>query len=138
MKRKTKDGPIFAFIRKGNSLIPEFAYDAAALDGIAQGQRVRLSLEHWRNLDRLKAYWMLLTECLAATECAPSKEALHQFCKIKCGLGEPISMPNGDVIIVPGSVAIDRLTEDGMISYFQNVERLLAVEFGFVKERNAA
>ncbi len=39
---KRPDKPVYSFLRKGNSLVPELEYDAHALDGIAQGQRVRV------------------------------------------------------------------------------------------------
>ena len=51
-----KDKPVFAFIRRGNALVPELDYDLSALDGIAQGQRIKLEIKQWRNLDRLRAY----------------------------------------------------------------------------------
>jgi crotonobetainyl-CoA:carnitine CoA-transferase CaiB-like acyl-CoA transferase len=138
MKRKTKDGPIFAFVRKGNSLIPEFAYDAAALDGIAQGQRVRLAIEEWRNRDRLRAYWAMLTECNKATEAAANVRALHAAIKLETGLVELVQLPGGHVVKVPSSIALEAMPEAEMIAYFESAERYLAQTFGWVSERNAA
>jgi crotonobetainyl-CoA:carnitine CoA-transferase CaiB-like acyl-CoA transferase len=138
MKRKTKDGPIFAFIRKGNSLIPEFAYDAAALDGIAQGQRVKVSIDEWRNRDRLRAYWAMLTECNKATEAAANVRALHAAIKLETGLVELIALPGGHVVKVPSSIALEAMPEAEMIAYFESAERYLAQTFGWVSERNAA
>jgi hypothetical protein len=138
MKRKTKDQPVYAFIRKGNSLIPEFAYDTAALDGIAQGQRVKVSIDNWRNRDRLRAYWATLHDAVKATECAANAKALHAYVKLQCGIVDVIRLADGTEFAVPGSIAIEEMTEADMAAYFQAAERFLASEYGFVAERSAA
>jgi hypothetical protein len=138
MKRKTKDAPVYAFIRKGNSLVPEFAYDCAALDGIAQGQRVKVSIDNWRNRDRLRAYWATLGDCVKATECAANAKALHAYVKLQCGIVDVIRLADGTEFAVPGSIAIEEMTEADMAAYFQAAERFLASEYGFVAESNAA
>jgi hypothetical protein len=138
MKRKTKDAPVYAFIRKGNSLVPEFAYDCAALDGIAQGQRVKVSIDEWRNRDRLRAYWAMLTEFNKATEAAANVRALHAAIKLETGLVELIQLPGGHVVKVPSSIALEAIPEAEMVEYFRQAERYLAEVFGWVSERNAA
>jgi hypothetical protein len=138
MKRKTKDAPVYAFIRKGNSLIPEFAYDCAALDGIVQGQRVKVSIDHWRSRDRLRAYWATLSDCVKATECAANAKALHAYVKLQCGIVDVIRLADGTEFAVPGSIAIEEMNEADMQAYFLAAERFMASEYGFVAERNAA
>ena len=64
---KRPDKPVYSFVRKGNALWPELEYDAHALDGIAQGQRVRVDIKEWRNVERLRAYWAMLHDVVAAT-----------------------------------------------------------------------
>lgn len=130
---KKKETPIYAFIRKGNSLVPELAYDLTALDGIANGQRVRVEIKAWRNLGRLRAYWATLAEVIEATECAANVRALHEAIKLGVGIVEFIRV-HDTTITVPGSIDFERMSEAEMIKFFEAAERYLAAEFGYAQE----
>ena len=125
-----KDKPVYAFIRKGNALIPEMEIDIAALDGIAQGQRVRIDIKHWRNFDRLRAYWAMLREVVQATECAPNATVLHEEIKMNVGLVQFIRA-HGMMVQIPASIAIEAMREPDMIKFFEAAERYLAQAYGY-------
>lgn len=135
--KKTKDKPVYAFTRRGDALVPEMAFDCRALDGIAQGQRVKVSIEQWRNLDRLRAYWATLHEVRDATDCCATVEALHNAVKLNTGLVSVVSLPNLPVVKVPASIAIENLTEPEMVEFFKAAERFLSETFGWSSERAA-
>lgn len=136
-RRKRKDKPVYAFVRRGNFLAPDMDFDLRALDGITQGQKVRLNIEHWRNHDRLRAYWATLHDVIDATDCAATAEQLHEVIKIELGFGDPIALPDGRVILLAGSIALENMPEDAFIAYFQRAEEWLARHYGYVKERAA-
>jgi hypothetical protein len=129
----SKEKPIYAFIRKGNSLVPELQYDLAALEGIANGQRVRVEIKAWRNLGRLRAYWATLSDVIDATECAANVRALHEAIKLGVGIVERIQL-EGHEITVPGSIDFERMDEAEMIAFFQAAERWLAEKVGYAQE----
>ncbi|TRD03828.1 hypothetical protein FJV76_14430 [Mesorhizobium sp. WSM4303] len=135
---KKSEKPVYSFIRKGNGLFPEMAYDLRALDGVANGQRVRLDIREWRNLDRLKAYWSLLHDAVEATGKTLSAEKLHEVIKLETGLVDLIRLPNGMTVAIPASVALDKMSEPEFIAYFQSAEEWLARVYGFVSEREQA
>src|SRR5690606_26875653 len=81
-----REQPTFAFIRRGDALVPELAMDRRALDGVSQGQRVKVEIKEFRSLPRLRAYWGMLHEVVAATECAASAERLHEAMKLELGI----------------------------------------------------
>lgn len=135
---KRPDKPVYSFIRKGNVLAPEMAYDLRALDGIANGQRVRVDIKEWRNLDRLKAYWSLLHEAVQATGCSIAAEKLHEVIKLETGLVDLVRLPNGMTVAIPASIALDKMSEPEFIAYFQSAEEWLARVYGFVSEREQA
>jgi len=137
-KAARKDKPIYAFIRQGNTLRPEMAFDLRALDGVANGQRIRLEIREWRNLDRLKAYWSLLHEAIEATGAAITPEKLHEVIKLETGHVDLIRLPNGMTVAIPASIALDKMTEPEMVAFFQAAEEWLARTYGFVSEREAA
>jgi hypothetical protein len=135
---KRPDKPVYSFIRRGNSLVPEMDYDLRALDGVANGQRVRLDVKEWRNLDRLRAYWSLLHEAVSATGMSISAEKLHEVIKLETGLVDLIALPNGMKVAIPSSIALDRMSEPEFIAFFQSAEEFLARVYGFVSERSEA
>ena len=135
---KKPEKPIYSFIRKGNYLCPEMDYDTHALDGVAQGQRVRIDIKEWRNLDRLKAYWVMLQEVVAATEAAPTPEKLHEVIKLENGFVEHIRLPNGFKVAIPASIALDKMGEPEFIAFFKQAERWLAETYGYVSDRRQA
>jgi len=128
----------FKFVRKGNSLFPEMEFDARALDGIAQGQGVRVEIGQWRNLDRLRAYWCTLQDCVDATGCAPHKEALDAYLRPAVGHVDIVRLANGRYQAVPRPINTRDCDEPEMIAFFQAIEECLAREFGFVSERKIA
>ena len=137
-KPARKDRPVYAFCRRGNALVPDMSFDLRALDGVANGQRVRIEIREWRNMDRLKAYWSLLHECLEATGAAITPEKLHEVIKLETGHVELVRLPNGMTVAIPASIALDKMTEPEMVAFFQAAEEWLARVYGFVSEREAA
>lgn len=135
---KKPDKPVYSFIRKGNTLVPEMNYDLRALDGVANGQRVRIDIKEWRNLDRLKAYWSLLHEAVTSTGMSISAEKLHDVIKLETGLVDLVRLPNGMTVAIPSSIAIDKMSEPEFIAFFQSAEEWLARIYGFVSEREQA
>ncbi len=131
---RRKDKPPYAFIRIGNRLVADMDFDLGALEGVAEGEKVRVEVSQWRNRPRLRAYWATLRDCVNATGFEGTPETLHTLLKMECGLGEPVKLPDGRVVIIPGSIAIESLPEDEMIAYFRRAEKYLAETFGFARE----
>lgn len=129
---KRPEKPVYAFIRRGNSLVPEMAYDLQALDGVEQGQRVKVEVKQWRNLDRLKAYWATLQDCIDATGCSPSKEALDAYIRPAVKFVDTIRLANGFLVGVPRPINTRECEEPEMIAFFNAATELLARDFGYV------
>lgn len=135
---KKPEKPVYAFCRHGNTLIPEFEYDLHALDGVAQGQRVKVEIKQWRNLSRLRAYWATLQDCVDATGCAPSKEALDAYVRPAVGFVDAIRLASGHFVGVGRAINTSECDEPEMIAFFASVEELLAREFGYVSQKREA
>lgn len=129
---KRAEKPVYAFVRRGNSLVPEMEYDHQALDGIEQGQRVKLEIRQWRNLDRLRAYWATLQDCIDATGCAPTKEALDAYIRPAVKFVDTIRLANGYLVGVPRAINTRECDEPEMIRFFEAATELLARDFGYV------
>ena len=118
--------------------MPCMEYDLRALDGVAEAQRIKLEIRQWRNMDRLRAYWATLQDCIDATGCAPSKEALDAYVRPAVGFVDAIRLSSGHFVGVARPINTRECDEPEMIAFFASVEELLAREFGFVSEREAA
>jgi hypothetical protein len=135
---KKPEKPVYAFRRRGNSLVPEMDFDLRALDGIEQGQRVKLEIKEWRNVDRHRAYWAMLSEVVKATDCALTPERLHEVLKLETGVVDLIQLPTGFKVAIPGSISFDKMAEPEFIAFFQAAEAWLAATYGWVNEHERA
>lgn len=134
---KKADKPVYAFVRRGNALVPEMDYDLQALAGVSEGQRVAVDIHQWRNRARLRAYWATLQDCIDATGCAPSKEALDAYVRPAVRFVNSIRLANGFMVGVPRPINLSECDEPEMIAFFQAAEECLARDFGFVSERKS-
>lgn len=136
MAKKTEK-PIYAFVRRGNYLVPEMDMDARALDGIGQGERVKVEIKEFRNLDRHRAYWAMLHDVIDATDCALSPERLHDVVKLETGLIDLVALPNGMKVALPGSIAFDKISEAEFVAFFRKAEEWLSATYGYVRQERA-
>lgn len=128
---KKPEKPVYAFIRRGNYLVPELDMDLRALDGIAQGQKVKVEIKEFRNIGRHRAYWSMLHHVIEATDCALSPERLHDLVKLETGLIELVALPNGMKVALPGSIAFDKISEDEFVAFFRRAEEWLSATYGY-------
>lgn len=133
-----KDKPVYSYVRRGNALLPELEYDTGLLEGVAQGERVRVEIKQWRNTKRNRAYWAMLGEVVTALELPYSAEKLHDLAKMKNGVIELLLLPDGTPIATPGSIAFEKMTEAEFVAFFNKVQKWLAETYGWVSEREAA
>jgi hypothetical protein len=136
---KRPDKPVYSFIRRGMYLVPEMEMDARALDGVAQGQRVRVEIKEWRNVDRLRAYWAMLHDVVAATGANNlTAERLHEVLKLENGCVDLVRLPTGFTVAIPASIALDKMSEPEFIEFFNKATEWLARTYGYVPEAMAA
>lgn len=136
---KRAEKPVYAFVRRGDFLVPEMDYDKQAMDGVAEGQRVKLEIRQWRNLDRLRAYWATLQDCVDATGCSPTKEALDAYIRPAVKFVDTIRLANGYFVGVPRAINTRECDEPEMVRFFEAATELLARDFGYVApERSPA
>src|SRR5690554_4186416 len=126
-----KERPVYAFVRRGDHLVPEMEFDRRALDGVAEGQRVRLELKEFRNVARHRLYWSMLSDVIAATDCALSPERLHDLVKLETGLVELVALPTGMKVALPGSIAFDKISEAEFVEFFNRAVEWLALTYGY-------
>ena len=134
---KKPEKPAYAFQRVNNSLVPEMSFDLAALDGIAQGERVQIQIKQWRNSGRNRAYWSILSDVVAACGLTLTPEKLHEVLKLENGVIELVRLPTGMTVAIPGSISFEKMTEQEFVDFFRKAEAWLAETYGWVREEAA-
>jgi hypothetical protein len=134
---KRPEKPVYAFQRVKNALVPEMSFDLAALDGIAQGERVRIEIKQWRNSGRNRAYWSVLSDVVDACGLTLTPEKLHEVLKLENGVIELVRLPTGMTVAIPGSISFEKMTEQEFIDFFRKAEAWLAATYGWVREEAA-
>jgi len=134
---KKSERPQYAFQRINDSLVPEMSFDLAALDGIAQGERVRIEIKQWRNSGRNRAYWSILSDVVAACGLTLTPEKLHEVLKLENGVIELVRLPSGMTVAIPGSISFEKMTEQEFVDFFRKAETWLAETYGWVREEAA-
>ena len=131
----TKEKPEIYVQRVGNRLVPEFAMDEAAIMRFPAGQRIKVDLRTGRSPSRLRLYWQILGKLVDATGCSPSSEALHEAIKLELGHGTPVRLANGMTILVPGSIAFDKMAEEEFMQYLNRAIEWIATNYGVTPEQ---
>jgi len=135
---KKPEKPTYAFVRRGMALVPEMAMDERALEGIAQGERVKVEIRQWRNSDRNRAYWAMLQEVVDATEAAITPERLHEVLKLELKVVDLVRLPSGLTVAIPGSIAFDKMDEAEFITFCRAAEKWLSETYGYEPKQEAA
>lgn len=132
-----REKPVYGFVRKGNALVPAMEFDMAALDGVAQGELVNIEIKQFRNTPRLRAYFAVLREVINACDLPYTKEKLHEIIKLQNGVIDPVTLPSGLTIAIPGSISFEKMSEAEFQSFFKKAEKWLAETYGYVREEVA-
>ena len=120
--------------RHDDKLVGEFAMDREAISRFNAGDRIKLTLHTGRSPKRLRFYWQLLGKLVAATDCAPNAEALHSVIKLDLGYATPVRLKSGMTVLVPGSIAFDRMTEQEFQNFLDRAIEWIGKSFGLTPE----
>lgn len=130
---KSEAPPIFVH-RQGDKLAGEMQMDRDAIARFAAGDRIKITMHTGRSPARLRFYWQLLGKLVSATDCAPNAEALHSVVKLDLGYATPVRLKNGMTVLVPGSIAFDRMTEQEFQNFLDRAIEWVARNYGVTPE----
>lgn len=130
---KTEQPPIY-MLRRGDRLIPEMQTDRELLQRFSEHDRIKVVLHTGRSPSKLRWYWAFLGKVVAATECAPSPESLHELVKLETGHTSQIKV-KGYTVLVPASIAFNRMTEEEFSVFLESAIKFIAGAFGVTPEQ---
>jgi hypothetical protein len=115
----------------GGTLKPVDASGETVLRKLKQGAIVSVEVKRPRNVKFHRMYWALVTlvwENMAGDR-YPTPETLHNAFKVMAGIRTQITLPNGDVGFIPGSIAFHAMTEDEFSAFYDRISDLVATHF---------
>ncbi len=130
---KSEAPPIFVH-RQGDKLAGEMQMDRDAIAKFKAGDRIKVTLHTGRSPTRLRFYWQMLGKLVAGTDCAPNSEALHSVIKLDLGYATPVRLKNGMTVLVPGSIAFDRMTEEEFGNFLDRAIAWIGTNYGVTPE----
>lgn len=131
---KTEHPPIYV-LRRGDTLVPEMQADAEMIRKMKPGERIRVDLRTGRSPSRLRFYWQLLNRLIEATDCAPNSEALHSVIKLDLGHVTPVRLRNGMTVLVPSSIAFDKMSEESFAEYLERAIEWIGANYGVTPDQ---
>jgi len=99
------------------------------LAGIANGDLVQVEVKRPRNIQHHRLYWALITLVWQNQERYPTAEDLHEAIKISVGLRTQITLPNGEIGFIPGSIAFHKMDQLAFSDFYNRVCDAVAKHF---------
>ena len=110
--------------RVGEGLFPESSFDASLIREMDAGKRMKAMLTMPRNVDRLRFYFAALELVRDNLDNPPSKATLHDAVKVRLGYTQTVNGVGGPIVL-PASVAFDKMPEDEFKGYLADFKRLV-------------
>ncbi len=124
-------GQPFIVVWDGRALVPSTAYDLERCQRFKIGQRLKADkLVRPRSIKAQGMYWACLSNFVAATECVPTAEHLHNLIKMKLGYVTPAVMPDGSFYWIPDSTAFDKMDQATFNEFVSKADKWCAETFG--------
>lgn len=119
----------FLALKTLSGLTPADTGGEEALRKLKLGDVVRIEMTKPRNGSHHRLYWALISAVFQNQERYETPEQLHNALKIAAGIYEPLTMPNGTVYKIPGSIAFDKMDQIEFSAFFDRVCDLIALHF---------
>lgn len=100
-----------------------------ALQKLKNGAVVTVEAKQPRNVKMHKLYFALVNVVFQNQENYETPEQLHNALKIAAGIYEPLTMPNGTVHKIPGSIAFHKMDQAAFGEFYNRVCDLVAKYF---------
>lgn len=129
MAKTDREKRICLMRRKGSALLPVSQADGEIIQELGDGD-VEVTFKQRRSLPQLRKYWAMLSDVVAATDGYPTAEHLHEAIKMATGYTATITTLQGQVIVVPDSIAFSRMGPGEFRGFFERAVRLISETYG--------
>lgn len=131
MARRDKQPP--PIVKKtARGLSPSHSRDAELIMADPAGTEYDLIKRTRRSNQQLRLYWAMLDRVVKATGCCPTAEHLSDEIKLTLGYRRMLAdLRTGKVTESVDSIALDRMSHEDFMQFFEAAQQLLAEKCGF-------
>lgn len=114
------------FLRKRlGTLVPADPMSAQALADLPAGVTVKAVITQPRNLDHHRKWWALLQAVFPHQSTYATLDSFHAAIKVALGYGETVKLPDGRMIVIPGSISFARMDQAAFEQFYDRAVDLI-------------
>jgi hypothetical protein len=87
---------------------------------------LRASLANIRSLPQLRLYWPWIRKVTENSAVNLSEKLLHNMLLVACGYTEPFVDIEGNMQLIPSSIAFDEMSDEDFSQYFERAQQIVA------------
>ncbi|WP_298962478.1 hypothetical protein [uncultured Methylobacterium sp.] len=87
---------------------------------------VRASLAQVRSLPQLRLYWPWIRKVIENSPINLSEKLLHGMLLVACGYSEPFMTIEGDIQMMPSSIAFESMKQEEFDDYFERAQKIVS------------
>jgi hypothetical protein len=114
--------------RLGHALVPADPQSARLVQRLPEEGIVEARVQRRRSHAALALYWAVLERVVEATGRWRTPEELHNALKIATGRIDKVRLLDGRLVLVPGSIAFDAMSQDEAERYYEAAYRIVCDE----------
>lgn len=111
--------------RRMGALYPTNRGDEEALMSLPEGVTVKAVITQPRNVKHHRKFMALLNAVYPHQEAYATFESFHAAIKVALGYGDTVALPDGRVIIVPGSISFAKMDQQSFEQFYQRAMDLI-------------
>lgn len=109
-------------------LEPHSSYDAEKVaKRIKNGRfQLRAQIAQVRSLPQLRLYWPWIRLVVENSPHFNTEQALHKLLLVACGITEPLIDLEGNISMIPSSIAFDAMGQEEFETYFDAAQQVVS------------
>ena len=106
-------------------LAPADAASEELLNALPTGKEVKAVITIPRNVKHHRKFFALLNVIFPHQETYPTRESLLNAIKCALGYGETITLPDGRIVLSPGSISFSKMDQNDFNAFYERAVRLI-------------
>lgn len=114
--------------RAGDNLQPADEDAIGIIRRLPVNKRIDIRVWKERSAEQNALYWRILEKTVEATGRWHTANELHLALKVACGYVDKVMLLDGRLVLVPGSIAFDRMNQEEAQRYYDAALRIVCEE----------
>jgi len=108
-----------------NRLAPADAHSEELLNSLPAGRELKAVITQPRNVAHHRKFFALLNVIYPHQDTYPTRESLLKAIKCALGFGETIKLPDGRIILSPGSISFGKMDQQAFSEFYERAVKLI-------------